>query len=311
MIDFVGKKQWFFLISAVVIIVAIASLVVSKVSSGSPLKLGIDFTGGTSMTLDFTPQVEHDQLRQAFTNLGHPEAIIQRSGDDFFIRLKEISPQERQDLTEGLKTSLGSEITARDYNTISPSIATETASKAGIAVIIAAVAMLLYIAWAFRRMPSPFRWGTCAVIALIHDVLIVVGIFSILGQVANVEVNAMFITGLLTVVGYSINNTVVVFDRIRENMSKGISPDFAVTVNSSLIETLGRSLNTSLTTLCVILALLLFGGATIHHFILVLFIGLLAGTYSSLFIAGPLLVVWEKREWGQLFPWLPLVKKSA
>ncbi|GAH90494.1 unnamed protein product, partial [marine sediment metagenome] len=172
--------------------------------------------------------------------------------------------------------------------------------NAGIAVIIAAVAMLLYIVWAFRRMPKPFRWGTCAIIALIHNVLIVVGIFSILGQVANVEVDAMFITGLLAVVGYSINNTVVVFDRIRENMSKGISPDFAVTVNSSIIETLGRSLNTSLTTLCVILALFLFGGATIHHFILVLLIGLLAGTYSSLFIAGPLLVVWEKREWGQL-----------
>jgi preprotein translocase subunit SecF len=296
MIDFVGKKQWFFLISAIAIIVAVISLAVFK------LQPGTDFAGGTSTTLHFTPQVEQDQLRQEFTNLGHPEAIIQRSGDDFFIRLKEISPQEREELTKGLKMSLGSEITVRDYNTVSPYIATETARNAGIAVIIAAVAMLLYIAWAFRRMPKPFRWGTCAIIALIYNVLIVVGIFSILGQVANVEINAMFITGVLAVVGYSINNTVVVFDRIRENMSKGIRPDFAVTVNSSIIETLGRSLNTSLTTLCVILALFLFGGATIHHFILVLLIGLLAGTYSSLFIAGPLLVVWEKREWGKLLP---------
>ncbi len=296
MIDFVGKKQWFFLISAIAIIVAVISLTVFK------LQPGTDFAGGTSTTLHFTPQVEQDQLRQEFTNLGHPEAIIQRSGDDFFIRLKEISPQEREALTKGLEMSLGSEITVRDYNTVSPYIATETARNAGIAVIIAAVAMLFYIAWAFRRMPKPFRWGTCAIIALIHNVLIVVGIFSILGQVANVEINAMFITGVLAVVGYSINNTVVVFDRIRENMTKGISPDFAVTVNSSIIETLGRSLNTSLTTLCVILALFLFGGATIHHFILVLLIGLLAGTYSSLFIAGPLLVVWEKREWGKLLP---------
>lgn len=305
MIDFVGKKQWFFLISAIAIIVAVISLTVFK------LQPGTDFAGGTSTTLHFTPQVEQDQLRQEFTNLGHSEAIIQRSGDDFFIRLKEISPQEREALTKGLETSLGSEITVRDYNTVSPYIATETARNAGIAVIIAAVAMLLYIAWAFRRMPKPFRWGTCAIIALIHNVLIVVGIFSILGQVANVEINAMFITGVLAVVGYSINNTVVVFDRIRENMTKGISPDFAVTVNSSIIETLGRSLNTSLTTLCVILALFLFGGATIHHFILVLLIGLLAGTYSSLFIAGPLLVVWEKKEWGKLFSWLPFVKKPA
>ena len=305
MIDFVGKKQWFFLISAIAIIVAIISLTVFK------LQPGTDFAGGTSTTLHFTPQVEQDQLRQEFTNLGHPEAIIQRSGDDFFVRLKEISPQEREALTKSLETSLGSEITVRDYNTVSPYIATETARNAGIAVIIAAVAMLLYIAWAFRRMPKPFRWGTCAIIALIHNVLIVVGIFSILGQVANVEISAMFITGVLAVVGYSINNTVVVFDRIRENMTKGISPDFAVTVNSSIIETLGRSLNTSLTTLCVILALFLFGGATIHHFILVLLVGLLAGTYSSLFIAGPLLVVWEKREWRQLFSWLPSARKPA
>ena len=296
MIDFVGKKQWFFLISAVALIVVIISLAVFK------LQPGIDFTGGTSMTLHFTPQVEQSQLRQEFINLGHSEAVIQRTGGDFFIRIKGISAQERETMMEGLEISLGSEITVRDYNTVSPSIATETARNAGIAVIIAAVAMLFYIAWAFRRMPKPFRWGTCAIIALVHNVLIVVGIFSILGRVANVEVDAMFITGVLTVVGYSINNTVVVFDRIRENMSKGISPDFAVTVNCSLMETLARSLNTTLTTLCVILALLLFGGATIHYFILVLFIGLLAGTYSSMCIAGQLLVVWEKKEWGKLMP---------
>jgi len=296
MIDFVGKKQWFFLISAVALIVVIISLAVFK------LQPGIDFTGGTSMTLNFTPQVEQSQLRQEFINLGHPEAVIQGTGGDFFIRIKEIAAQERETMTGGLETSLGSEITVRDYSTVSPYIAMETARNAGIAVIIAALAMLFYIAWAFRRMPKPLRWGTCAIIALVHNVLIVVGVFSILGRVANVEVDAMFITGVLTVVGYSINNTVVVFDRIRENMSKGISPDFAVTVNCSLLETLARSLNTTLTTLCVILALLLFGGATIHHFILVLFIGLLAGTYSSMCIAGQLLIVWEKREWGKLLP---------
>jgi len=296
MIDFVGKKQWFFLISAVALIVVIISLAVFK------LQPGIDFTGGTSMTLHFTPQVEQSQLRQEFINLEHPEAVIQGTGDDFFIRIKEIAAQERETMTEGLETSLGSEITVRDYNTVSPYIALETARNAGIAVIIAALAMLFYIAWAFRRMPKPLRWGSCAIIALVHNVLIVLGVFSILGRVANVEVDAMFITGVLTVVGYSINNTVVVFDRIRENMSKGISPDFAVTVNCSLLETLARSLNTTLTTLCVILALLLFGGATIHDFILVLFIGLLAGTYSSMCIAGQLLVVWEKREWGKLLP---------
>ena len=305
MIDFTGKKRWFFLGSAIVIIIMIISLAAFK------LQPGIDFTGGTSMTLNFTPQVEQNPLRQELTVLGYPEAIVQRSENNFFISIKEISPGEKEVLISGLETGLDTEILVLEYNTISPVIATKTARNAGIAVAIAAVAMLFYIVWAFRRMPSPFKWGTCAIIALIHDVLIILGIFAILGQVANVEVNAMFITAVLTIVGYSINNTVVVFDRIRENKTKGISPDFAVTVNSSLTETLARSLNTSLTTLCVVLALLLFGGATIHYFVLALLFGLLAGTYSSLCIAAPLLVVWEKGEWGQLFPWRPATKKAA
>lgn len=305
MIDFIGKKQWFFLGSAIVIIIMIISLAAFR------LQPGIDFTGGTSMTLSFTPQVEQNQLRQELTALGYPEAIVQRSENNFFIRIKEISPEEKEALISGLETGLDTEISVRDYNAISPVIATQTARNASIAVMIAAVAMLFYIVWAFRRMPSPFKWGTCAIIALIHDVLIILGIFAILGQVANVEINAMFITAVLTIVGYSINNTVVVFDRIRENRTRGISPDFAVTVNSSLTETLARSLNTSLTTLCVVLALLLFGGATIHYFVLALLFGLLAGTYSSLFIAGPLLVTWEKKEWSQLFPWLSFPKKAA
>ena len=314
MIDLIGRKRWFFLISAIAILVAIVSLAALK------LQPGIDFSGGTSMTIDFTPQVEQSeatqlqgQLRQEVTEFGHPEAIIQfqRDSRNFLIRLKFISPQEVSELRDRLEANFNRDVGISVPLEMSPTIAAETARNAGIAVIIAAVAMLLYITWAFRRMPKPFRWSTCAIIALIHDVLIVTGIFSILGKAANVEVDAMFITGLLTVVGYSINNTVVVFDRIRENMSKGISPNFAVIVNSSLLETLGRSLNTSLTTLCVILALFLFGGATIHNFVLVLLIGLIAGTYSSLFIAGPLLVVWEKKEWGQLFSWLPFVKKPA
>lgn len=303
MIDFVGKKRWFFLISAIVITLGIVSLAIFG------LRPGVDFSGGTAMTLQFNSPVEQSQLRQELADLGHDEATAQKAGESsFIIRLREIPREEADELVGKLGGRLGRQVEITDYYLASPTVGVETTRNAGIAVIIAAVAMLFYIVWAFRRMPSPFRWGTCAIIALIHDVLIVIGIFSILGQIADVEVSAMFITGLLAVVGYSINNTVVVFDRIRENMSKGISSDFAVTVNLSLIETLGRSLNTSLTTLCVILALFLFGGATIHHFILVLLIGVFAGTYSSLFIAGPLLVVWEKKEWGKL---MPFVKRTA
>lgn len=314
MIDFVGKKQWFFLGSAIMIIVMIISLGVFK------LQPGIDFTGGTSMTINFTPQVElsessqiQSELRQEMAALGHPEAIIQfrENSRDFFVRMKFISSEEKDELEHNLNASFQRDVAISTTLEVSPTIAVKTARNAGIAVIIAAVAMLIYIAWAFRRMPSPFRWGTCAIIALMHDVLIVLGVFAILGQVANVEVNALFITAILTIVGYSINNCVVVFDRVRENKTKGISPDFAVTVNSSLIETLARCLNTSLTTLLVILALLLFGGTTIHYFVLALFIGVLVGTYTALFIAGPLLVVWEKGEWKQMFPWPSSPKKAA
>jgi preprotein translocase subunit SecF len=311
MIDFVGKKRWFFLISLIAIVVAIVSLAVFK------LQPGLDFTGGTSLTINFTPEVEQgellqfqSQLRQEMAKLGHPEAKIQflKASRNFFLRTKFVSPEEVNELEDKLEAAFPRDVEISVPLEVSPAIAAKTAHNAGIAIGIAAIAMLLYIAWAFRRMPKPFRWGTCAITALIHDVLIVLGVFSILGQVANVEVDAMFITALLTIIGYSINNTVVCFDRIRENMSKHISPDFAVTVNCSLAETLTRQLNTSLTTLFVILALLLFGGATIHYFILALFIGILTGTYSSFCIAGSLLVVWEKGEWSKL---LPFAKKPA
>ena len=302
MIDFVGKRQWFFLISGILIVIAIVSLVISQIQIKSPLQLGIDFTGGASMILQFSSEVEQSQLREEMAELGYDEARIQDAGEgNFIIYTREITSAEARELAGNLGTELDSQVEIIDYYLVSETVAAKTARNAVIAVIIAAVAMLLYIVWALRRMPCPFRWDTCAVIALIHDVFIIVGIFSLLSWLGGVAIDSLSITGLLAVVGYSINNTVVVFDRIRENISKGISPDFAVTANSSLLEIPGRSLNTSLPTLCVILALFLFGGITIHNFILVLLIGLLAGTYSSLFIADPLLVVWEKKEWRQLF----------
>ena len=303
MIDFVGKKRWFFLISGILVVIGIVSLV------GSPLRLGIDFTGGTSMILQFSPAVEQGQLREEMAELGYDKARIQNAGEgDFIIHTREITSAEASELAEKLGTELDSQVEIIDYYFVSGTVAVKTARNAVIAVIIAAVAMMFYIVWAFRRMPSPFRWGTCAIIALIHDVFIIAGIFSILGWLAGVEIDALFITGLLAVVGYSINNTVVVFDRIRENVSRHIRPDFAETVNDSLIETLGRCLNTALTTLFVLIALFLFGGATIHYFVLVLLLGVIIGTYSSICISSQLLVVWEKREWKAL---LPFTKRTA
>ena len=317
MIDFVGKKRWFFLISWILVVIGIISLVISQIQLDAPLQLGIDFTGGTSMILQFSPADSHEvswrdfqsQLRQEMAELGYDEARIQNAGEgDFIIYTREINSDEARELAGELGTELDSQVEIIDYYFVSGTVAAETARNAVIAVIIAAVAMMLYIVWAFRRMPSPFRWGTCAVIALIHDVFIIVGIFSILGWLAGVAIDALFITGLLAVVGYSINNTVVVFDRIRENVSRHIRPDFAEIVNDSLIETLGRCLNTALTTIFVLLALFLFGGATIHYFVLVLLLGVIIGTYSSVGISSQLLVVWEKREWRAL---LPFAKRTA
>ena len=309
MIDFVGKRQWFFLISGILVVIAIVSLVISQIQIKSPLQLGIDFTGGTSMILQFSPAVEQGQLREEMAELGYDEARIQDAREgNFVVYTREITSDEANELAEELGTELDSQVEIIDYYLVSGTVAGETARNAVIAVIIAAVAMLFYIVWAFRRMPSPFRWGTCAIIALIHDVFIIVGIFSILGLVAGVAIDALFITGLLAVVGYSINNTVVIFDRIRENVSRHIRPDFAETVNDSLIETLGRCLNTAMTTLFVLLAMFLFGGATIHYFVLVLLLGIIIGTYSSICISSQLLVVWEKREWRAL---LPFAKRTA
>ena len=293
MFDIVGKRLLFFIISTVVILMGIISLVVFG------LQPGIEFSSGSMATVSFEQEVDQNELRQELVNLGYPNAIIQRSGEgDFFIRLPELSSEAKTELEAGLTEMFGI-LEVREFYSVSPMVAEETAKNAAIAVAIAAVGILLYITWAFRRMPSPLHYGACAIIALVHDVLVVLGVFAILGAILGWEINLMFITGVLAVIGYSINNTVVVFDRIRENLRKGISPHFRVMVNSSLVETLSRSLNTSLTTLFVVLALLLFVGVSIQNFAIVLMVGIVAGTYSSICIAPSLLVIWEKGRAGK------------
>jgi SecD/SecF fusion protein len=294
--DFVNRRMWYFLLSAVIIIPGVISLAVFG------LKPGVDFQSGTAMTLHFSQPVEQGQLRQILTDQAFSDAIVQHtSGGDFLVRTETMSSDQRAKLVSAMEDSLGSQVTVSDFYSVSPIIAGETARNAVIAVIVAAIGILLYITWAFRKMPKPFRWGTCAVAALIHDVLLLLGVFSILGLTANVEIDALFLTGMLTVVGYSVHDTIVVFDRIRENVRRGISRDFPVVVNSSILETLSRSINTAMTVLFVAVALFLFGGVTIHYFILVLLIGILTGTYSSIFNASQLLVVWDTGKWGTLF----------
>ena len=295
MTDIVGKRFRFFIISGIIILVSIISL------ANFGLKPGIEFSSGSMMTVHFEQAIDEDNLKQELTGLDYPNAIIQQTGEgDFLIRTGELTSEDKAELTNALTARFGPTSESEFYS-VSPMVAAETARNAGIAIGVAAVGILLYITWAFRKMPKPFRYGTCAIIALGHDSLVALGIFSILGGVFGWEINLMFITGILAVVGYSVNNTVVVFDRIRENLKRGVSPDFKVVVNNSLVETLSRSLNTSLTTLFVVLALLLFVGASIQNFAVVLLIGIVAGTFSSICIAPNLLIVWERGEWGRLF----------
>ncbi len=289
MINIVGRRVWFFTASALLLIASVAALAVFG------LKAGIDFTSGSITTLDFSTAVTAEEVEAELVALDF-KGNVEVAEIGLAVRTIRLTRSDKARLIDGLTDRFG-EIEELGFVNVDPVIAEESARIAGLAVGISAIGVLLYITWAFRRMPQPFRYGLCAVIALVHDVVLVLGVFSILGAILNWEITLMFITGILAVIGYSVNNTVVVFDRIRENVRRGISPDFAVTVNSSLVETLGRSLNTSLTTLAVLLALVLFVGIAIQNFAVVLIIGVVAGTYSSLFVAPQLLVVWAGAGW--------------
>ena len=296
MIDFVGKRKWYFLVSGIIILIGVIFLL----SVG--IQRGIEFTGGTMVTVRFEQTVTQEELRDELAVLGHDDAIIPWSDDAqaYVIRTAELSEEDVVVMQNALTEAFGT-LTIVEVYEISGSIASEIEGNAAIAVIVAAIGILLYITWAFRRLMRPFRYGVCAIVALLHDVIIVLGIFSVLGLLFDIQIDAMFITGVLTIIGYSVNDTIVVFDRIRENSLKSTGTPLAITVNNSIMETLGRSLNTVITTLFVILALLLLGGATIHNFALVLLIGVISGTYSSIFIASQLLVVWESGAFGRLF----------
>ena len=296
MINFVGRRKWYFLISGVIILIGVVSLIVFG------LRWGIEFTGGSMITVGFEQEVAQEELRAVMAELGYDDAIIQKTGEgDFLVRTTLLSDEDMMLIRETLNDRFGEEPTVSEPYAVSESIGKEITGYASIAVFVAAIGILLYVTWAFRRLKRPFRFGVCAIVALVHDVLIVLGIFSLLGVFLDIEINAMFITGVLTVIGYSVNDTIVVFDRIRENMARSTGIPLEITVNNSIMDTIGRSLNTSLTTMFVLLALFLLGGVTIHNFVLVLLIGVIVGTYSSICIASQLLVVWENGELGRLF----------
>ena len=302
--DIVGKRGWFFLISALLILPGVISLIIPPA-----LKPGIEFSSGTVLNITFVESESQADIRAVLADLGHPEALIQKRGDrSVIIRTDVLAPEvpagqgqvtsEQVIIERELEDKIG-EIESREFASVSPIVAREMVRNSIIAVIVASFGILAYVTWAFRGIPHPFRYGIAAIVALVHDMLLTIGLFSILGKVINMEVNPMFIMGLIIVLGYSVNDTIVVFDRIRENVSRNIERPLPGVVNTSIMETLGRSLITSSTTLFVLLALLLFGGPTIRGLLLVLAAGVVVGTYSSVAIASQLLVLWERGELGR------------
>jgi len=289
-LNFVGLRGWFFIFSALVILPGIVFLIIAP-----GLRQGIDFTGGSTLTLAFSDPVNQTDLRAELATLGHSDATVQQLEDNiFFIRTKELDEVARVAVLAETERNLSPNgVQQLSFDLVSPVVAGETILNAIYAILAAAVGIFLYVWWAFRNVPSPFRYGAAAIVALLHDAIIVIGIFSILGVLIEMEVGTMFLVAILTVIGYSVNDTIVVFDRIRENVLTFPNRELSEVVNLSISETIGRSLNTSLTLLITLMALMLFGGSTIREFLLVLLIGVVVGTYSSIAIASQALISWE------------------
>jgi len=308
--DIVGKRGWYFLFSALIIVPGLVSLIMSPgwITLDSGLKAGIDFSSGSVMNVSFSQPVDEDDIRERLDELGHSEALIQRlGGANYFIRTEVLEEavgdglSEREVIERDLEKFLGMERDRVEFDTVSPIVAKETVRTAFYSLAAASVFIMFFVWYAFRHVPKAHRYGVSALLALAHDLLIILGVFSILGRVINLEVNSMFIVGLLIVAGYSVNDTIVVFDRIRENVSRHPDRDLASTVNLSIMESMGRSLNTSITTLVVLMAMIFIGGTSIRELLLVLAIGAVAGTYSSIFIASQYLVMWDRGEIGRFF----------
>ena len=308
--DIVGKRGWYFLFSALIIVPGLVSLIMSPgwITLDSGLKAGIDFSSGSVMNVSFSQPVDEDDIRERLDELGHSEALIQRlGGANYFIRTEVLEEavgdglSEREVIERDLEKFLGMERGRVEFDTVSPIVAKETVRTAFYSLAAASVFIMFFVWYAFRHVPKAHRYGVSALLALAHDLLIILGVFSILGRVINLEVNSMFIVGLLIVAGYSVNDTIVVFDRIRENVSRHPDRDLASTVNLSIMESMGRSLNTSITTLVVLLAMIFIGGTSIRELLLVLAIGAVAGTYSSIFVASQYLVMWDRGEIGRFF----------
>ncbi len=306
MFNLVEKRKWFYLLSLTVITLGVIAMVYSTVTFGTPLRLSVDFTGGSLFVLHFNGPVTEDGIRTVMANFGEGNAIIQRLGrvedNTWQVRASFMQADKINQLKAALNDA-GAPLDANrsTFDNVNPSVGSEVTRAALWAVLATAAVILIFIWFAFRRVPHSVRYATCAIIAVIHNVLVTAGLMSLAGVVLGWEVDVLFLTAMLTVIGFSVQDTIVVYDRIRENIPKRRGEPFEMIVNRSLLETLQRSLTTQLNAIFVMVCILLFGGATIKQFIAVMLVGLMSGTYASLCNAVPLVVSWELGEFRTLF----------
>lgn len=288
---FTRYYKYLFALSGVVLIAGIISLAVFG------LRLGIDFKGGTLTEIQFSQSFDLAKVKQVLTDEKIAGYQLQTTGTNgLIIKTENLDKAKHEELLAKIKEQAG-DFEQKRFDLIGPTIGQELKKSALYQLGLVSLGIVLYIAYAFRKVSrpiTPWRFGWAAIIALLHDLLVVLGIFSILGHFKGIEIDSLFVTAMLTVLGFSVHDTIVVFDRIRENLKVYAGQSIEFVVNHSISQTLVRSLNTSLTVLFVLLALLLFGGETIRYFVLALFIGVMTGTYSSIFVASPILVLWQR-----------------
>lgn len=299
MIQIVNKRYLYFAISLLVIVPGIVILL----TGGMPLS--IDFTGGSYLEVQFeankTPQPA--ELVNLYEQADIADAQVQTTeSGTLLIRSSFLDNEKRDQILTAMRDLSGSEVTIVRFDSVGPSIGEQVASRAALAVGVAALAVVIFITLAFRKVTNAFRYGVCAIIAMVHDVAVVFSVAGIGGLLLGWQMDALFLTALLTVIGFSVQDKIVVFDRIRENSNILRRLDFETLVNHSIVQTLQRSINTQLMTVeFLLLALALFGGVTLQEFAVILLVGLFSGTYSSIFIAAPILVLWENKEWRNWF----------
>ena len=301
MFTLVQKRRIFFAISGTVILIGIVLMGYSLITTGSPFDLSNDFVGGSIYEVDFSGTgADEAAIRQVFESNGNTDVTVQRVGDPseerWSIRAEYQDLDTQTAILAGLAQLAQLDTERTRVEQVSSAVGAEVGRAAMGAVVVAAIVVTIFMLLAFRRVPHAARYGVSAIVAMLHDVLVLCAIMAVASLVLGWQADALFLTALLTVVGFSVQDTIVVFDRIRENIIRYLGEPYEAIVNRSLIETLHRSLATQLNAFFIMAAILLFGGPSLRQFIAILFIGLLTGTYSSIFIASPVLVAWEKGE---------------